>query len=252
MAAGQVDPNVRRSAIIAAPARRAPDQARRCHLRIHPYAHTARQGYLDHPVRVVHRTRWSRRRLRSRPCRRRRIGRHRHHFNTRELRHRLTADPKRSFQQMSPPRIEQATADAIPPRHCDRRYARLQALRRDLALLLDRLTPPPLAVRDHLDPRAAHAHTISRTNVLCVSCRLAPMCRPSPWTTRITPAQPHAMWANAPFDRNRAVRSTWPAAIGSPDSVGASIGGATKPMIGTAATVRASASSRAMPIAIEA
>jgi len=27
------------------------------HLRIHPYAHTARQGYLDHPVRVVHRTR---------------------------------------------------------------------------------------------------------------------------------------------------------------------------------------------------
>jgi hypothetical protein len=76
------------------------------HLRIHPYAHTARQGYLDHPVRVVHRTRWSRRRLRSRPCRWRRIGRHRHHFNTREIRSRLTRDPKRSFQQMSPPRIE--------------------------------------------------------------------------------------------------------------------------------------------------
>jgi hypothetical protein len=49
--------------------------------------------------------------------------------------------------------------------------ARFQALRRDLSLLLDRPPPPPLTARDHLDPLAAHAHTISRTSVLSVSYR---------------------------------------------------------------------------------
>ena len=75
---------------------------------------------------------------------------------------RLTGGPERSLQQMSPPRIEQATADAVASRHRDWRYPRLQALRRNLPLLLNRPAPPPLAARNYLDPLIASAHTISR------------------------------------------------------------------------------------------
>ena len=54
----------------------------------------------------------------------------------------------------------------------DRMQARLAqrpdvlALRRNLALLLDRPTPPPLTARDQLDPLTASAHTISRMSAL--------------------------------------------------------------------------------------
>jgi hypothetical protein len=80
-------------------------------------------------------------------------------------------EPTGSFQQMSPPPIEQATADAVASRHRNWRYARLQALRRNLALLLDRPTSSPLAARDHLDPLTASAHTTSRRRALCFSNR---------------------------------------------------------------------------------
>src|SRR5439155_21485539 len=73
--------------------------------------------------------------------------------------------------QMSPPRIEQATADAVASCHRDWRYPRFQALRRNLALLLDRPTPPPLAPRDQLDPLTTSAHTISRMSALYLSSR---------------------------------------------------------------------------------
>src|SRR5690242_6247742 len=73
---------------------------------------------------------------------------------------------------MSPPRIEQATADAVASRHRDWRYPRLQALRRNLALLLDRPTPPPLTPRDQFDPLTASAHTISRMSALYLRSRI--------------------------------------------------------------------------------
>ena len=88
-----------------------------------------------------------------RSCRHR-VGRRRHHVNTRKPRHRLGTRPERSLQQMSPPCVELLAADAAAARHRDRRYASLQALRCDLTLLLDRPASPPLAARDHLDPRA--------------------------------------------------------------------------------------------------
>ena len=49
---------------------------------------------------------------------------------------------------------------------------RLQALRRNLALLLNRPTPPPLAPRDQLDPLTASAHTISRMSALYLCSRI--------------------------------------------------------------------------------
>ena len=133
-------------------------------------AHTAGQCYLDRPLRVVQRIR-RRHRPRQRRCRRHRLRRHGQHFNTRELCPRPGRGPERSFQQMSPPRVEQATADAIAARHRDRRYARLQTLRRNLPLLLDRPTSSPLAARDYLDPLTASAHTSSRMSALYFSSR---------------------------------------------------------------------------------
>src|SRR4051812_27557940 len=73
---------------------------------------------------------------------------------------------------MPPPRIQQATADAVASRHRDWRYPRFQALRRNLALLLDRPTPPSLASRDQFDPLIASAHTISRMSALYLRSRI--------------------------------------------------------------------------------
>src|ERR1700750_1143092 len=67
---------------------------------------------------------------------------------------------------MSPPRIEQATADAVASCHRDWGYGCLQPLPRNPALLLDSPTPPPLTARDQLDPLTASAHTISRMSAL--------------------------------------------------------------------------------------
>ena len=66
-AAGGVQPG-HRTAARSSPRQRSEHPTKRAtvHLCIHPHAHAAGQGYLDHPVGVFHRTRCSRRRLRDR------------------------------------------------------------------------------------------------------------------------------------------------------------------------------------------
>jgi hypothetical protein len=142
-----------------------PTQRTAVHLRINPHARTPLGSTISiilyHSVRTVHRTQWCRRMLRG--GRWRRIGRHCPHFKARELRHRPSRGPERSVQQISPPLVEQATADAMPGRR-DRRYARLQALRRNLALLLGRPTSPRFTELDHLDPLTArHRRAIKQS-----------------------------------------------------------------------------------------
>jgi hypothetical protein len=72
-----------------------------------------------------------------------------------------------ALQQVPTPRVEQLAADAVPARYRDRQYARLQALRRNLALLLDR-PPAPLAARDHFSPLVAQSAGCERSYVASV------------------------------------------------------------------------------------
>jgi hypothetical protein len=78
------------------------------------------------------------------------------------------------FQQLETDRttVRLGELDVRQPDAAQRTH-RLQALRRNVALLLNRPTPPPLAPRDQLDPLTASAHTISRMSALCFTPRLA-------------------------------------------------------------------------------
>ena len=82
-------------------------------------------------------------------------------------------------QQLLPPRIELAGADGVLARDLGRRQPQAQALRDDLALLLQRPRAPALAPRDDLDRPVACALTTSRMSALAPIPASAEL-RPSP------------------------------------------------------------------------